>query len=52
MITGPRQVGKTTILRRLIKKVEPEGMGYVYFNYDIEEDRRHLATQKTLLNLF
>jgi predicted AAA+ superfamily ATPase len=50
LITGPRQVGKTTILRRLIKKVELEGMGYVYLNYDIEEDRRHLVTQKSLLN--
>jgi len=50
VITGPRQVGKTTILRQLIKKVERDGMGHVYLNYDIEEDSRHLATQKSLLN--
>ncbi len=50
VITGSRQVGKTTILQMLIKKIEQEGIGYVYLNYDIEEDRRHLATQRSLLN--
>jgi len=50
VITGPRQVGKTTILQRLMKKFEQQRINYFYLNYDIEEDRRHLATQRSLLN--
>jgi predicted AAA+ superfamily ATPase len=50
VITGPRQVGKTTILQRLMKKAEQQGINYFYLNYDIEEDRRHLTTQRSLLN--
>jgi hypothetical protein len=50
VITGPRQVGKTTILRKLINSVEQKGNGYVYLNYDIEEDRSHLVSQKSLLD--
>jgi len=50
IITGSRQVGKTTILKRLIMEIEQERKSYVYLNYDIEGDRHNLSSQRSLLN--
>lgn len=38
-IGGPRQVGKTTLSKKILKNNYPEG---VYFNWDFDQDRRDL----------
>ena len=35
LISGPRQCGKTTLVKNLFKSIN-------YFNYDLEEDRKML----------
>jgi uncharacterized protein len=40
-LTGPRQVGKTTLSRLLIEK-----LGGQYLNYDVADDQRFIAQQK------
>jgi uncharacterized protein len=42
-IGGPRQVGKTTMARNLLQKVDADG---IYFNWDNDEDRRDLLAKK------
>ena len=50
IITGARQVGKTTILKEIITDLKKKGKSVLYFNLDIEEDGRHLQSQQKLLN--
>jgi len=50
IITGARQVGKTTILKEIIADLKKKGKSVLYFNLDIEEDGRHLQSQQKLLN--
>jgi uncharacterized protein len=40
-LTGPRQVGKTTMARQLMAQVS----GAQYFNYDVAADRKILQAQ-------
>lgn len=50
IITGARQVGKTTILKEIISDLISAGKKVLYFNLDIEEDSKHFTSQQQLLN--
>lgn len=50
LITGARQVGKTTLMMILKSKLDTKGEKTLYLNLDIESDRIHLASQNGLLN--
>ncbi len=49
MIVGPRQVGKTTLMKLLEEELKQRGEPTLFLNLDIEEDRRHLSSQSDLL---
>jgi hypothetical protein len=49
LITGPRQVGKTTIIKHLQQEREAAGAKTMYLNLDIESDFALFASQETLL---
>ena len=50
IITGARQVGKTTVLKEVISELKRKGERVFYLNLDIEEDATHLQSQQYLLN--
>ena len=50
IITGARQVGKTTMLKEIMADLKKKGKNVLYFNLDIEEDDRHFQSQQKLLN--
>jgi len=50
IITGARQIGKTTLLKEIINDLKHKGKETLYFNLDIEEDKRHFESQQRLLN--
>ncbi len=45
VLIGARQIGKTTILKQILKKLK----NTLYFNLDIEQDREHFDSQQRLL---
>ncbi len=49
LIIGPRQVGKTTLMKELMKKLERDGERFVYFNLDNEMDFLHFKSQRDFL---
>lgn len=49
LILGPRQAGKTTIMKRLASDLEEEGKKSVYFNLDVIEDKQYFNSQHFLL---
>lgn len=48
LISGPRQVGKTTIMRMLEKKVVEAGTPTLFLNMDIENDKEAFVSQDAL----
>ena len=50
VLTGPRQVGKTTVIKEVIAKLENRGEKVLYFNLDIEQDSAFFDSQQLLLN--
>lgn len=50
LLIGPRQVGKTTIIRMLLQGLEARGQRTVFFNLDVEEDMRWFESQRHLLD--
>jgi len=50
IITGARQVGKTTILKEIIEELKKKEKNVLYLNLDIEEDSNHFQSQQKLLN--
>ncbi|MBS3768791.1 MAG: AAA family ATPase [Bacteroidales bacterium] len=42
LITGARQIGKTTILKMLLAKLHREGRQTLFFNLDFEKDFRYV----------
>ncbi len=50
IITGARQIGKTTLLKEIINELRLEGKRCIYFNLDIEEDKAYFESQQKLLN--
>ncbi|MCO6487604.1 MAG: ATP-binding protein [Phaeodactylibacter sp.] len=45
LLIGPRQAGKTTLLKALIKQLQQEGHLCLFFNLDIDTDAQHFTTQ-------
>ena len=50
VVTGARQVGKTTVLKEVISWLEKKGRKVIYLNLDIEDDNRFLSSQQELLS--
>ena len=50
LIVGPRQSGKTTLMKELLKLLQKEGEQTVFLNLDYEADRIHFLTQDALIN--
>jgi len=50
LLIGPRQVGKTTLIRTLLRGLEASGSRTVFFNLDIEEDMHWFGSQRLLLD--
>jgi hypothetical protein len=49
LILGARQVGKTTLLQSLQKRLEEQGESVRYLNCDLEEERQAMDTTSRLL---
>jgi uncharacterized protein len=49
VLVGPRQSGKTTILKQLDAELRARGQKTLWLNLDFEDDFRHLASQGALL---
>ncbi len=49
LIVGARQIGKTTIIKEVEKKLKAQGEKTVYLNLDIEDDFQHFESQQHLI---
>src|SRR3989344_4851721 len=49
LIIGPRQSGKTTLMRLLIDHLASQGKRSMFLNYDLEKDKPFFKTQVDLL---
>jgi predicted AAA+ superfamily ATPase len=49
LIVGPRQAGKTTLMRLLEDELIRKGMKTIFFNLDIEADKEHFTSQCRLI---
>ncbi len=49
VLIGARQVGKTTLVKKLLQTVQERGGNTLYLNLDIEGDMRYLESQEGLL---
>ncbi|MEI7898000.1 MAG: ATP-binding protein [bacterium] len=49
VITGPRQVGKTTLMHLMAEKLAADGMVTMFLHLDNEADNQVMATQASLL---
>ncbi len=50
LIVGPRQAGKTTLMKELMGFLEQQGKKTVFLNLDYESDKIHFSTQNSLIN--
>lgn len=50
IIIGPRQAGKTTLMKELIFYVQKIGGKTIFLNLDYESDKTYLETQNALIN--
>lgn len=49
LIIGPRQAGKTTLMRFMKKRLDEQGTPTLFLNLDIEADQRHFVSQEVFL---
>ena len=49
MLIGPRQAGKTTIMKALAMDLEKDGFMYIYLNLDVERDMETVSSQENFL---
>lgn len=49
LIVGPRQAGKTTLMKELLFFLKNQGKRTLYLNLDFEPDRMHFASQSALI---
>lgn len=49
MLVGPRQAGKTTLLRQIQKEIKSAGQKTLFLNLDIEKDSVHFKSQESLI---
>jgi predicted AAA+ superfamily ATPase len=50
LITGPRQVGKTTLMKQLMLELTGSGAKTLFLDLDFEPDKKHFSTQIALLD--
>jgi len=50
LIAGPRQAGKTTLMKELMSFLEQQDKKTVFLNLDYEPDKVHFSTQSALIN--
>ena len=50
LITGARQVGKTTLMQHLAESLQQKNEKTLFLNLDFEPDKIHFASQTTLIN--
>lgn len=50
LLIGPRQAGKTTLLRDLVEELRQEGHRCLFFNLDIDTDAQFFASQQKLVD--
>ena len=50
MIVGPRQCGKTTLMRHLADSIIKNKQPVLFINLDIEEDNKYIQSQQALLD--
>ena len=50
LLVGPRQAGKTTLMKQLEQDLQARKTAKLYLNMDIESDAAYLQSQQTLLN--
>lgn len=49
LIVGARQVGKTTLMQKLKSELENKDENTLFLSMDIQEDKKHLETQQSLI---
>jgi len=49
LLVGPRQAGKTTLLKQMEATLKADGRKTLWLNLDFEEDNRHFVSQAALL---
>lgn len=50
LIVGPRQAGKTFIMRRIKDYLDKKGENSILFALDYEEDKKYFVSQESLIN--
>ncbi|MFA6291154.1 MAG: ATP-binding protein [Victivallales bacterium] len=50
LIVGPRQAGKTTLMKELMGFLEQQGQKTLFLNLDYDTDKIHFSTQSALIN--
>ena len=50
IVAGPRQAGKTTLMKELIEHLKRDGQKTLFLNFDYETDKSCLETQNALIN--
>jgi uncharacterized protein len=50
LITGPRQAGKTTLMKELIAEMNQSGQPSLFLDLDFEPDKIHLDSQNALMD--
>ena len=50
LLLGPRQAGKTTLIKKLQENLNKQGQSTVFLNLDIVEDRQFFTSQHTLID--
>lgn len=49
LLVGPRQAGKTTLLRSIADKLQKQGAICLFFNLDIDIDAQHFTSQQRFI---
>ena len=49
LIVGPRQAGKTTLMKELLGVLKKQGEKTVFLNLDYESDKIHFSSQASLI---
>jgi predicted AAA+ superfamily ATPase len=50
LITGPRQAGKTTLMKELVGETSRSGGRILFLDLDFEQDKRHFESQNSLID--
>lgn len=49
LIIGPRQAGKTTLMKKMLSLLREEGKKTLFINLDFESDKAYFLTQNTFI---